>query len=368
MSILAGLDKADSMTAFARARANSEGTDAPAKPIIPQKEAPPVITEAPNPEIKIADIQRQEPIIEAPQKPVETSVDQQPTQIQVDPYEPLKSRLGERPLEEWLSEVDTTFAEREDLRRKAEVLEQKAKEQEEKLIDYEIKNSPEFQEKAIAPITQAEDDLLYLFSNSNEAINEGLKIWNDRSLDAKSKADQLKAFALEYNLPPLDVRRAYDNLSKVTQKAQEYAKNWEQTKKQLQQQALEKREQDRKFMEETTRRTYKTAAYKAESKLKDLGIPINGFDEAREAYLNVVESSLQSKPVDLETEAYYAMLGRAVHNSRTTLSEQLQRLATLEAGSRIDPKSSPKSEGEGRAASSFGIRSNPLSKHTGSSF
>lgn len=332
-----------------RARAASLKTEVNSGPIIPQ--AP-----EPEPDIKVEDAQPPAST-QAPPEPSKTPEVSTPA---LDPYEPLKSRLGDRGVDDWLLEVDATASERDDYRRKLEVLELTAREQADKLAEYDMRHSPEFEREALAPIKRAEEELLYLFSNSNEAIKEGLAIFNNKEMDAKTKADHLKAFATEYGLPPLDVRRAFLTLQDAYSNAQKYQQNWESIKTEKQKAALAKQEESRKLNEETFRRTYKTAAFKAEAKLKQLGIPINGYEDARESYLNTVESMLQQKPADIEQEALYSVLGRMVFNGRAELTEQLQRLAKLEEGSRIDPKSAPK-PGSANVATTY---ENPITKRS----
>lgn len=324
-------------TALGAAMAKSLGT-APAKTMIPEN----------------ADFREQEPLLppklneqaEPPpateeKKQVEPPKADAPVEKLPDPYEPLKQRLGERPLDEWLSEVDNIHLEKETLNSRVVELEEIAKERYERLVEYDFKNSEDYVTNVTEPIRKSAEQLVFLMGNDNESAKLAIGIWEETKDNLKERRERLKNLAAEQDISLGDLNRAVTDYMDRHSQAEKFTKNWETTRtEKLKAQVLRQEEEARVF-QESQRRSRQAALFHAQAKISELGIPhLDGFDDAKRSWESVISGIENGKAADLNQEVTYAVLGRLVMQNMKQFKTAFKELADLQEASRSNPNAS----------------------------
>jgi hypothetical protein len=340
-------------TALGAAMAKSLGT-APSKPVIPEnadfREQEPLLPPKLNEQ---AEPVKTEPVVEKKEEPVKVET---PAQVTPDPFEPLKQRLGERPLDEWLSEVDNVHLEKETLNSRVVELEEKAKEQYERLVEYDFRNSDDYVTNVTEPINKAAKHLVFLMGD-NESAKLAINIWEETKDNSKERRERLKNLAAEQDISLGDLSRAVDGYMETHAQAEKFTKNWETTRTEKLKAQVLRQEQEAQAFQESQRRSRQAALFHAQAKISELGIPhLDGFDDAKRNWESVISGIENGKAADLNQEVTYAIAGRLLLQNLKSFKADMKELADLREASRSNPNASlPKQD-------SKPVSNNPLLK------
>lgn len=300
----------------------------PPKAEPPKQVQPEAITDQPEPQA--------EPPIETQETtpPVETQ--------QEDPWQLVRERFKEREPKEVLDEYDSLAKEREELRLQLEERENRAKELQEKLVQYDATHDPDYQKNAVQPIKEAVEVMLEVCLQDKDVAQQLYDLQKNRELDPKERNAKVGEILNEYGISRADFVRAFQSIEKAHQGAEAFKKDYAKYRTQREQERVRQMEADAQQNLQNFRNVQRTAAYRVETRLKESGLDyLPGYEEARQEHLAEVERVIAGGAPNFEDATHLQILGRMVLKGHKGLKEKLAKLAQLEAAGRSTPSKSP---------------------------
>lgn len=276
---------------------------------------------------------------------------------QEDPWQPLKEKFKDRLPAEVLDEYETLKREREDLRIKAEEREMAAKELQEKLVAYDPVHDPEFKSKVIDPVEEAKQLLYGVCLEDPDLYKEACALQADTKIDKKERAAKLNAFFMENNISKLDWEKGVRDFTKAYEGAENFRKNYAAIRAQKDQERVVAAEIEAKQRQDMMRQVHRTATFKAEQKLKEMGMSyLTGIEEVRNEHMLGLERALSGGGYDQEQEVLHNIVGRLVLKNNPELLKKLKKLSDLEEATRSNPNSTVASKPKDKPQGMGGIK------------
>lgn len=275
----------------------------------------------------------------------EEQKEEQKTELQIDPWEPIKLKFKDREPAEVLNEYETLQRERDEARTKAEEREIAAKELQEKLVSYDARHDPDFIKNALQPVEEAKATLVEVCMEDMKLAEEAYALQRNKELEPKERVAKLKALLEENGVTHTDWIRAYKALEKAAADSGSYQANYKEIKAQKDKERLVAQEMHAKQQQDTLRQVHRTVSFKVENELKGLGVDfLTGMDDVRRDHMLNLEKALSGGGYDQEQEVKNNLVGRLFLKNAKDLQAKLKELDELKAAARSKPADSPKAD------------------------